>query len=92
MWPSDFRNCLNDISRYPKAIDGLVYEYMVVIDHENWSECTRFTTSLGLNSYQTSWTWLHKIRKALVNPNRSKLLGIVEIDETIIGGIATGKR
>lgn len=47
---------------------------------------------LGLKSYQTSWTWLHKIRKALVNPNRSKLSGSVEIDETIIGGVATGKR
>jgi len=47
---------------------------------------------LGLKSYQTAWTWLHKIRAAMVNPNRAKLSGVIEIDETLIGGLATGKR
>ena len=47
---------------------------------------------LGLKSYQTAWTWLHKIRSAMVNPNRSKLSGTIEIDDTLIGGVATGKR
>jgi len=47
---------------------------------------------LGLRSDQTAWTWLHKIRKAMVNPNRTKLSGTVEIDETFVGGVATGKR
>jgi transposase-like protein len=47
---------------------------------------------LGLKSDQTAWTWLHKIRKAMVNPNRSKLSGTVEVDETFIGGVAMGKR
>lgn len=46
---------------------------------------------LGLHSDQTAWTWLHKIRKAMVNPNRSKLSGTVEIDETYVGGEAIGK-
>ena len=45
---------------------------------------------LGLSSYETAWTWLHKIRKAMVNPNRAKLSGDVEIDETYIGGVNTG--
>jgi transposase-like protein/Zn ribbon nucleic-acid-binding protein len=40
---------------------------------------------LGLDCYETAWTWLHKIRKAMVFPNRSKLNGTVEIDETYIG-------
>ena len=47
---------------------------------------------LGLKSYETAWAWLHKIRTAMVNPNRTKLSGTVEIDETHIGGVATGKR
>jgi hypothetical protein len=46
---------------------------------------------LGLKSHQTAWTWLHKIRKAMVNPKRSKLTGTVEIDETYSGGEAVGK-
>jgi transposase-like protein len=41
---------------------------------------------LGLKSYTTAWTWLHKIRTAMVNPSRTKLSGRVEVDETYIGG------
>jgi transposase-like protein len=41
---------------------------------------------LGLKSYTTAWTWLQKIRTAMVNPNRKKLFGTVEVDETYIGG------
>jgi transposase-like protein len=48
---------------------------------------------LGLRSYQTAWTWLHKIRIAMVNPSRMKLSGDVEVDETYIGGEeSNGKR
>jgi len=47
---------------------------------------------LGLKTYESAWTWLHKIRAAMVNPNRTKLSGTVEVDETLIGGVASGKR
>jgi transposase-like protein len=46
---------------------------------------------LGLRSYQTAWTWLHKIRTAMVCPNRAKLSGVVEVDEGYIGGEYAGK-
>ena len=41
---------------------------------------------LGLGSYQTAWSWLHKMRRAMVRPGRNKLHGIVEVDETLVGG------
>ena len=41
---------------------------------------------LGLGSYQTAWTWLHKLRRAMVRPGRDKLHGVVETDETYVGG------
>ena len=45
---------------------------------------------LGLGSYKTAWTWLHKIRRAMVRPDRDRLFGRVEVDETYIGGPGIG--
>lgn len=47
---------------------------------------------LGLGSYETAWTWLHKLRRAVVRPGRDLLSGEVEIDETIIGGPEEGRK
>lgn len=47
---------------------------------------------LGLGSYRTAWTWLHKLRRAMVRPGRDLLSGVVEVDETFIGGERPGKR
>ena len=47
---------------------------------------------LGLGSYHTAWKWLHRLRRAMIRPNRECLKGMVEIDETIIGGEKPGKR
>lgn len=41
--------------------------------------------ALGLGSYQTAWTMLHKLRRAMVRPDRSRLKGRVEVDETFWG-------
>jgi transposase-like protein len=47
---------------------------------------------LGLGSYQTAWTWLHKLREAMVRPDREPLAGRVEADESYVGGPRPGKR
>ena len=41
---------------------------------------------LGLGSYETGWTWLHKLRRAMVRPGRDRLFGRVEVDESFVGG------
>jgi len=46
--------------------------------------------SLGFGSYQTAWTWLHKLRRAMVRPDRDRLAGRVEVDETYLGGEEAG--
>ena len=40
---------------------------------------------LGLGSYRTAWTWMHKLRRAMVCPERDRLSGHVEVDETYVG-------
>ncbi len=47
---------------------------------------------LGLGSYRTAWTWLHKFRRLMVFPSRDRLVGKVEVDETLVGGKKAGKR
>ena len=42
--------------------------------------------ALGLGSYQTAWTMLHRLRRAMVRPDRERLLEVVEVDETFVGG------
>jgi transposase-like protein len=48
--------------------------------------------TLGLGSYHTAWNWLHKLRRAMVRPGRDRLAGVVETDETYVGGARPGKR
>lgn len=47
---------------------------------------------LGLGSYNTAWTWLHKLRRAMVRPGRDQLTGDIEIDETYVGGVGVKVR
>ncbi len=39
---------------------------------------------LGLGSYETAWTMLHRLRRAMVRPDRDLLHGEVEVDETYL--------
>lgn len=47
---------------------------------------------LGIGSYETTWTWLHKLRRAMVRPGRDLLSGEIEVDETIVGGPEEGRK
>ena len=59
---------------------------------KEWGKCRGLQKILGLGSYQTAWTWLHKFRRLMVLSGRNKLQGIVEVDEVLIGGKTSGKR
>lgn len=42
--------------------------------------------SLGIKTYKTAWYLCHRIRAAMLQTDRSKLGGKVEMDETYVGG------
>ena len=48
--------------------------------------------ALGLGSYETAWAWLHKLRRAMVRPDRDQLSGSVEVDEMYLGEEEPGIR
>jgi len=41
---------------------------------------------MGFGSYETAWTWLHKLRSAMVRSDSDPLGPFVEADETLVGG------
>jgi transposase-like protein len=47
---------------------------------------------MGFGSYRTAWSWLHKLRRAMVRPGRDRLMGHVQVDETFVGAEKSGKR
>jgi transposase-like protein len=63
-----------------------------MIAQKNGVSASGLQAILGIGSYKTAWIWLHKLRTLMVFPNRDKLSGKVEVDETFVGGVAEGKR
>jgi len=63
-----------------------------VVSQKNGASALGLKRVLGLGSYQTAWTWLHKIRRAMVRPGRDRLFGRIEVDETYLGGFEEGVR
>ena len=52
--------------------------------HSNGISALQLQSQLGLGSYRTAWMLCAKLRRAMVNPEREPLSGVVEADETII--------
>jgi len=63
-----------------------------VTSQKNGASALGLQQVLGLGSYETAWTWLHKLRRAMVRPGRDRLSGRVEVDETYLGGLEEGTR
>jgi transposase-like protein len=63
-----------------------------ITSQKNGASALGLKRILGLGSYETAWTWLHKLRRAMVRPGRDRLSGIIEVDETYIGGLEEGLR
>jgi len=54
----------------------------IVASHSNGISALQVQAQLGIGSYKAAWLLLHKLRRAMVDPDRSLLQEIVEADET----------
>ena len=58
----------------------------IVMDAKKGMSANQLKEHLGIGSYRTAWYMVHRIRKAMTDEINLKLTGVVEIDETYIGG------
>ena len=63
-----------------------------VTAQKNGASAQGLQDMLGFGSYETAWAWLHKLRRAMVRPDRDLLAGVVEVDETFVGGRSAGQQ
>ena len=49
--------------------------------HSNGISALQLQKQLGIGSYRSAWLLAHKLRQAMVEPERNPLSGLVEIDE-----------
>ena len=64
----------------------------LVTTHTPGFSALQLQRQLGLGRYETAWTMLQKLRRAMVRPERDRLSGTVELDETYVGGVEEGRR
>jgi transposase-like protein len=58
----------------------------LITNQKNGMSAIALQKQLGLKRYETAWTMLHKLRRAMVRPGRERLWGRVEVDEIYEGG------
>jgi transposase-like protein len=63
--------------------------FLMIIDKRGVS-ALGIQRQLGIARYETAWMILHKLRRATVNLERTRLTGEVEVDETWVGGYQPG--
>jgi hypothetical protein len=63
-----------------------------VTTQKNGASALGLQRVLELKSYKTAWTWLHKLRRAMVRPERDPADGTDREDETFTAGVDEGTR
>ena len=64
----------------------------LVATHTPGISAVQLQRQLGLKRYETTWGLLQKLRRAMVRPERDRISGEVEVDETYVGGVEVGRR
>ena len=63
----------------------------LVATHTPGISALQLQRQLGIGNYRAAWHLLHRLRRGMINEERTRLSGLIEADETHIGGPAKGK-
>lgn len=63
----------------------------LITESKKGISAAQLSRALGVQ-YRTAWYLAHRIRKAMIDANPPKLTGVVEVDETYIGGKQRGHK
>jgi len=58
----------------------------LIVDAKKGISAKQVQAHLGIGSYKTAWYLCHRIRKAMADNDSAPMTGVVEVDETYIGG------
>jgi transposase-like protein len=75
-------------SRQPLG-SWLLAAFLLVVDKRGVS-AVQLQRVLGIKRHEVAYQMLHKLRAAMVAPDRTPLRGLVEVDETFVGGERRG--
>jgi transposase-like protein len=64
----------------------------LVSTHTPGMSALQLQRQLGISRYETAWLTLHKLRRAMVAPERQPLAREVEVDEAFVGGRDSQRR
>jgi transposase-like protein len=74
------------------ALRTWFWAILFVARHKKGISALQLQRDTGLGSYQTAWALLHKLRSALGPRPEVRLQGLVEVDESYVGGPERGRR
>src|ERR687886_610338 len=69
----------------------IVLAAWLMATHRNGISARQLWLQLGLGSYKSAWLLVRKLRRAMVDPEREPLAGLVEVDETSLPFRAKGE-
>ena len=61
-----------------------------IVDSQNGISARTLRKSLGIEDYRLAFRILHRLRRVMVDPDRSQLVGPVEVDDIYVGGNEPG--
>lgn len=83
---SDVADVGHGVRKDEEAAEAVVRAIFEISSRRTGISAMDLKRIMGFGSYETAWTWLHKLRSAMVRSDSEPLGPFVEMDEALVGG------